>query len=558
VFTSLNARICYRSYLLILSLSFSFSVLAAAQQSSAEIEGVVRDSSGKPIPGVSVVLQPQAGSSLKTETNSGGNFRFSAIPAGRYSVHLKKTGFAEAEADVLELTEGQKRHSEFVLKSSAAASSGLTSAIKLDDTPNFTVAGVTDTTGAGGHGSEARLRTGEALARETVNLNRGESMPASAADFATREAALRQDLKQNPSSFKANHELGEFYFHSGKYQLAIPLLYTAYQENPQDHGNAVDLVSTLTANGDVKLARERVDEIFHRERLARNEEADFHRLLGDVEEKENDPLGAVREYEQAARLDPSEQNYFGWGSELLLHRAAAPAIEVFGRGARLHPQSARMLAGWGAALFTSGSAAEAAQRLCQAADLEPSNSEPYLFLGKMQEGTSAALPCAQQKLARFAEASPQNAFANYYYGLALWKANRGSQEPQGLDHAKELLEKAMEIDPKLEAASVQLGNLQFARGEVPESIAAYRRAIAANPDSSDAHYRLGLAYKRIHEEDKAEKEFELFKQLEKSETEKIERQRRELRQFLFVLKDQADAHPTAAKGSSISDQSTPK
>jgi tetratricopeptide (TPR) repeat protein len=559
VFTSLNARIRYRCFLVVLLFSLLFPGLATAQQSSAAIDGVVRDSGGKPIPGVAVVLQPETGSNLKTETNSGGNFRFSPIPAGRYTVHVKKTGFAEVEPDVIELTLGQKKHCEFALKSSVMASTGLTSPIKLDDTPNFTVAGVTDATGAGGHGSETRLRTGEALARETVNLNRADSrQPSADADFVAREAALQQGWKQNPASFQTNHELGELYFHAGRYQQAIPLLDTAYDANPHDHGNAVDFVSALTASGDIKQARDRVDQILHREKLPGNEEADFHRLLGDIDEKGNDPLGAVREYEQAARLDPSEPNYFGWGSELLLHRAATPAIEVFSRGTRLHPGSARMLAGWGAALFTSGSADEAAQRLCQAADLEPNNPEPYLFLGKMQEGTSAALPCPQQKLARFAELEPQNALANYYYGLALWKANRGSQDVKGLDRAQALLEKSTQIDSKLDVAFVQLGNLQFARGAVPEAIAVYERAIAANPDSSDAHYRLGLAYKRIHEDDKAEKEFDLFKHLEKSETEEIERQRRELRQFLFVLKDQANAHSTAAKDSSASGQNTPK
>ena len=55
--------------------------------------------------------------------------------------------------------------------------------------------------------------------------------------------------------------------------------------------------------------------------LARNPVADAHRLAGELDEKLGDPLAAVQEYERAARLDPSEQNYFAWGSELLLHRA---------------------------------------------------------------------------------------------------------------------------------------------------------------------------------------------------------------------------------------------
>src|SRR5207249_943574 len=120
-----------------------------------------------------------------------------------------------------------------------------------------------------------------------------------------------------------------------------------------------------------------------RKMLATSEKPDFHRLLGDLDEKLDDPLGAVYEYEQAARLDPSEQNYFNWGTELLLHRAPQVAIEVFNRGVAAHPESARMLIGSGAALYANGSYDEAAKRLCAASDLNPKDPAAYTFLGKI-------------------------------------------------------------------------------------------------------------------------------------------------------------------------------
>jgi tetratricopeptide (TPR) repeat protein len=360
-------------------------------------------------------------------------------------------------------------------------------------------------------------------------------------DTHASESTLRAALLQSPRSFEANHRLGEFYFHSERYREAVPLLETAYHANPGDHPNALDLALALKACGEFARSREQVDQILasgNEMQLGKQEQADLRRLLGDLDEKVEDPLAAVREYERAAGLDSSEQNYFAWGAELLLHRAAAPAIEVFGRGVRLHPDSARMLAGLGAALYTSGSAEEAAQRLCDASDLEPANPAPYLFLGKIQESASAPLPCAEQKLARFAHDQPASALANYYYALALLKRNRGSEDPETLQHAKALLEKSSAIDPKLDLAYLQLGNLYVSRGALPEALAAYQKAVAANPVGSEAHYRLGLTYKRVGEEAKAQREFEDYKRLDKTEAATIERQRRELRQFLFVLKDQ--------------------
>jgi hypothetical protein len=49
---------------------------------------------------------------------------------------------------------------------------------------------------------------------------------------------------------------------------------------------------------------------------------------------------------------------------------------------------------------------------------------------------------------------------------------------------------------------------------------------------------LGLAYKRIGEDAKATQELQLYKQIGQTETVAVDRQRRELRQFMIILKDQ--------------------
>jgi tetratricopeptide (TPR) repeat protein len=539
-------------------------------QQEAQVEGVVRDSAGKAVAGASVLLQREDQSkAAETKTDAGGAFVFLAVRAGTYTVKIEKSGARDGIESFINLVPAEKKRCDLVFRglgessassaanasASNASSRNASSAIELDDRPNFIVAGITDSSGAGGHGAETRMRTGEVLAKETLNLESGESkgVPRTAAGSAGHEghrpeSALRAALQQSPRSFAANHELGEFYLHSEKCREAIPLLQTAYQVNPGDHANAFDLALAFKACGEFAQAREQVNQMLASEKeLHKPDEADLRRGLGDLDEKLEDPLAAVREYERAAGLDASEQNYFAWGAELLLHRAVAPALEVFGRGVRLHPDSARMLAGLGAALYTSGSVEEAAERLCAASDLSqlnspsdsPSDFAPYLFLGEMQEATSTPLPCIEQKLARFAQNQPENAFANYYYALALWKRDRGSENPDALRQVETLLLKSLAIDPKLDLAYLQLGNLYFARGAFQEAVAAYQKAVVANPAGSEAHYRLGLTYKRIGEGAKAQREFEEYKQLDKMETAAIERQRRELRQFIFVLKDQA-------------------
>lgn len=552
----LATRVCFNLpfALCMISLAGFLTISARAQNSvspqAAQIEGVVRDSAGNPVVGASVTLHDEGGSnSAATASNEQGAFIFSIVPAGTYVLTLKKAGYRDSSEPAIKLAVAEKKHFDFVLLSvepSAPVLPFSASALELDDRPTFTLSGVTDSTGSGGHGSETRMRTGDVLAKETLNLSptTKEAAKDERVSDAPGEAVLRALVLQNPNSFEANHRLGEFYLHSQRCREAIPLLESANQIKPDDHAGAFELVQAYEDCGQFEPARERVNRMLGAEsQFGSNDEADLHRLLGELDEKLEDPLGAEREYERAASLAATEQNYFAWGAELLLHRATTPAVEVFGRGVRLHSDSARMLAGLGAAVYTSGSSEEAAQRLCEASDLDPQNSAPYLFLGKIQEASSAALPCAEEKLARFAHDHPQNALANYYYGLAIWKTDRASEDPGALKEAAALLEKSSAIDPRFDAAYLQLGNLRFASGDFQSAVSAYQKAVALNPLSSETHYRLSMAYQRIGEEHKAQSEVAQYKQLQKTEAAAIEKQRREVRQFLFVLKDQPETSP---------------
>lgn len=284
---------------------------------------------------------------------------------------------------------------------------------------------------------------------------------------------------------------------------------------------------------ELKEERDRVKKM-----LASTETADAHRRLAELDERLGEPLEAVREYERAALMAPTEQNYFEWGTELLLHRADQPAVEVFAKGARTHSESARMLAGWGAALYAGGNAEDAARKLCEAADLRPAEAAPYLFLGRIEKASPAVLPCSEEKLERFARVQSGNAMANYYYALVLWKRDRGAPKSEGLRKAEALLGKAVRIDRKLGEAFLQLGILHFAQGKYEQAIRDYQKAAEVSPQLSEPHYQLGLTYRRKKEEVKAEQEFRVYEEMTKAEAEAREKERRELRQFLIILKDQ--------------------
>jgi tetratricopeptide (TPR) repeat protein len=539
-------------FLLLVGMAFTAAPRAAMPQearpsASAGIVGTIVDTAGRPVAEATVVAEQDGHTGpVATKTNPSGVFEFSGLGAGSYRIKAEKSGQRTPAIAAVALQPGERRHVDLVLEAPGAVDSKSSAeAMSFADSPNFTVAGITDSTAAGGHGSDTAARTSETLARDTLALKsesdaqKPAGSPANTGEPSESESELRAALANKPGDFEVNHRLGEFYLQTGKYREAVNLLQASYQIDPGNRDNEYDLALAFKGSGDLLHAREHAQKL-----LGTKDSADLHRLLGELDEALGDPLAAVHQYDQAVRLDPREQNYFAWGSELLLHRAIEPALEVLRKGTGLYPNSARMLAALGAALFASGSYEEAAQRLCSASDLDPGDPDPYIFLGKVETAAPAPLACVEDRLSRFALQQPGNALANYYYAMSILKREDPIEDQQARQQVESLLAKALTVDPNLAGAYLQLGILSFGQRNYDKAIDDYKKAIAADSQLGLAHYRLGMAYERIGERAKAEEEFKLRNEADKVQAAAAERQRREVKQFLVVLKNQP-APPSA-------------
>ena len=523
----------------------SIAQTAVGQQDSPQpsknvtIHGRVLDQARKAVGDASVHLD-QTGStsnSQLTNTSADGAFIFSATEGDHYLLSAEKAGARSSTTAVTASSSAEQEQFDLVLETAAHAAT--LSPMEFSDKPNFTIAGVVDWTAVGGHGSDSTLRTSEALSRETLTLK-----PEGTGDIATRkstradrtEADLMATLASDPKSFEVNHRLGEFYLHEGQYRRAIPLLQTAFDIAPQNAGNEYDLALAYKQVGELSQAHEHVTRL-----LTRQDSADNHRLAAEIDEKLGDPLAAVHEFERAARSEPSEQNYFAWGSELLLHRAVWQARDVFEKGALAYPKSARMLAALGTALFAGARYDEAAARLCAASDLDPSDTEPYLFMGKAEMAAPAPLACIEQRLERFVTLQPNNSLANYFDAMAILKQHEQSPDPQALQHAETLFTNAVKTDSKCADAYLQLGIIFSSRHDLEKAANYYTKAIEADPQLGDAHYRLAVTYDRLGETTNAKREFELHDEIEKQQAAAVEQQRRDVKQFLVVLEGKPDS-----------------
>lgn len=508
---------------------------SSGHPSGATITGNVLGLDGKPVNEATVTLENKDHSATwETKTKKDGSFSFSSPSVGSYQLSARRAdSHSRVASVVVSRGSGTEKVDLTLEKTGSVQAAG--QAMQFSDQPNFTVAGVSDWTAVGGHGSDSMLRTSESLASETATLKPGDAGHATASvdgDSKTEsesEDKLRAALNSAPNSFEANHQLGSFYLSNKRYQQAIPLLEKAYQINSGNEANLVDLGRAYVGSGDLTRARGRIREL-----LGQHQSAGLHRLMGEVDERSGDPLSAVREYEQAVKLNPSEQNYFDWGTELLIHRAVWQAQEVFRKGAIAYPKSARMQTALGTALFAGARYDEAALHLCAASDLNPSDPNPYLFMGKIQMAAPNSLACIEPKLARFVQREPENADANYLYAMSILKHQERSPNKQAVEQAADLFEKAVKIDPKCGEAYLQLGILSASKRSLDAAIDFYQKAIEANPELADAHYRLAMAYDRTGQPSKAKQELLLHDQIKQQQAEATERQRREVKQFLIV------------------------
>jgi len=122
--------------------------------------------------------------------------------------------------------------------------------------------------------------------------------------------------------------------------------------------------------------------------------------------------------------------------------------------------------------------------------------------------------------------------------MALWKGQAQPPDQQALQEVETLLKKAIYLDDKCGEAYLQLGNLAASQRSFENAIGYYAKAIEVSPQLAEVHYRLGMAYDRIGEPEKAKQEFQLHDELKKQQAAEVDRQRREVKQFLV------DGQPT--------------
>ncbi len=378
-----------------------------------------------------------------------------------------------------------------------------------------------------------RLQPNSAAARTNLaaSLNR-----LGRAELAGEQ--FRKALALTPKAYETNHNLGEFYIQAGKMAEGRALLERAYQINPAAYDNGYDLAMADMLTGQLVHARAVVESL-----LKKKNTGELHNLLAQIDEKDGKFVAAANEYETAAHMDPTEDNLFDWGGELLLHRTYEPAIDVFRAASQRFPNSPRLLIGLGMAQYARGLYEDAIKALLKAADLDPTEPRCYLFLSKAYDSSPSQADDVIQRFQRYAQLEPNNARAQYYYAMSLWKGKRADGSGLDVHEVESLLQRSIALDGKTAEAYMQLGNLYADQHQYEKSVPEYVQALELNPNLPDAHYRLGTDYVHMGQKDRAQSEFAVYQKLRAEHLAEVDKERAEVQQFIYSSKAAPDAKP---------------
>ncbi len=148
---------------------------------AASLRGAVRDSRGKAVAGVNIHLRTGDSSGEQTtRSDSQGNYLFTGLRGGVYTLRAEMTDYRSTEIPSLFFGPKEEKNVDLILlpPKTEPSRASQSKAPQFFDEPRFAVAGVTDTTSLGGHGSDTIVRTRETLAKETVSLERGAAAPS--------------------------------------------------------------------------------------------------------------------------------------------------------------------------------------------------------------------------------------------------------------------------------------------------------------------------------------------------------------------------------------------
>ncbi len=329
--------------------------------------------------------------------------------------------------------------------------------------------------------------------------------------LAEAASELKRAVALNPSNEQAWVSLGRVRMDENHPAQAARALIAATRLDQTNEDLRLDCASAMLAAHDSNGAAEQLKTIQNPDGSARAQ-----LLLGELAEEQKDFAAAASHMTRAVDMEPSEENAWALGEELLRHWTFPAAAVEFEAASRKYPESVRLRAGLGAAYFGDMKYALAIPVFAELLSAYPNNATYASMLGVSCEAVTEVARPRCTALVQYAQSHLSDARASIWAAqFLLRKGGSESERPT----AESLIRAALKADPKLPEAQFSMGSFLQDDGRWAESIPYLERAVSLRPEYAQAHYHLALACWRTGRKDEGRLHMDLQKKYSHEEQE---------------------------------------
>jgi tetratricopeptide (TPR) repeat protein len=328
------------------------------------------------------------------------------------------------------------------------------------------------------------------------------------------QRSLREILPLLAANPAAHEEVTMLLFSEGLYREALPILEQAVGRFPGSETAWRNLAHAELRTGALEKAQQHAQKA-----LEVKETPAGHILLGDILEAARNPVEAVRHYQLAVELEPSETNMIVLGYGFLSHWNWKEAQEIFSFALSRYEDSWRLRLGLGAAYLGQNEHERATQFFLEAIERVPEDPLGYQLLSQSFGESEQSYQEAVARFAAYHENHPENPWAAYYKTLADYRSSIRGIAPLDQEASVARLELSIKNKPDLIEAHYLMGEIYFGQREWQSAIEAYQKTINQDPDHMEAHYKLGLSLQRVGQTDRARAALKRFQELKAKKNE---------------------------------------
>ncbi len=340
--------------------------------------------------------------------------------------------------------------------------------------------------------------------------------------------ALHRALELLPASPQRLIALAPAFIQLGLANELIPLLERAQQQNPTSYELAYNLALAYHRAGHDEQARLSADAA-----LKTFSTPELHSLKGAIEEQAGNYTEAVKQFQRAAELAPTEENFYQLGYEFLAHWSWDAAAAVFQRALEIAPESERLRLGLATAYFGLAEYGQVVSTLLKA---KPDSVLANRMLVAAYPNAPGSTAAVRLRLRQNYERNPRDPWANYFYAIALSQTPEGVADENELSQAAALLRRAVVLKGDAPEFQYQLGVLLSDQGNWREAVPALEAATKLGPGHAEAYYRLAQGYQRLGQAERAQAALVRYRELKEKRENELDQRAAQTTRFIYDLK----------------------